>query len=168
MSWPKRKIRPESGWRSPMAIFNRTLLPLPAAPRTTRVSPARNRKETPSTTFRSKLRLTSSNWRIGAAAPFAGVEAMRKSEVHENACDESGEDEDPYGGNDHRLGRRPADALSAAGGFHPVETADPGDDNGEDQRFQQALHQIVGLQNLIGGRPVFRRSEAKAEISDHE
>ena len=36
----EQKMRPESGFTSPSAVFSSMVLPLPAAPSTTRVSPA--------------------------------------------------------------------------------------------------------------------------------
>ena len=42
----EHEMRPESGFTRPTAAFSSMVLPLPAAPRTTRVSPACISKET--------------------------------------------------------------------------------------------------------------------------
>ena len=46
MSSPKTYTVPASGRTSPSAVFSSTVLPLPAAPRITRVSPAHASNET--------------------------------------------------------------------------------------------------------------------------
>src|SRR5512140_2726492 len=65
MSSPKTETVPWSGRTSPRAVFSSTVLPLPAAPRITRVSPARILNDRPSSAGVSSNRtLTPSNRRM--------------------------------------------------------------------------------------------------------
>ena len=72
ISSPKRKIRPESGRRSPFASFSNTLLPTPAGPRRIRVSRGPSRKLTSSSTGGPLKAIETCSKTTGSTAGSAG------------------------------------------------------------------------------------------------
>src|ERR1700733_7694359 len=152
ISSPNKYTRPESGVSRPRATLSRVVLPLPAAPNNTRVSPACISKDTLSSPGVSpKCRLTSSKRMIFVPA-VVGARAI--SEIEENAPDQRGGDEDPDVGDNHGRGGGLAHALRTAGGAQAVEASHHGDDDGEHKRFEQPLTNIVQHEALPRQSPV--------------
>src|ERR1700690_3668450 len=111
-SWPNTRTLPASGSIRPSAVFSSTVLPLPAAPKMTRVSPLATSKETSSSALLSlKRTLTCSNRRTDWDSSCA----IRQSQAHENSRDKEREEEDQHRRHHHRLRGGAAYALRAAG-----------------------------------------------------
>ena len=75
-------------------------------------------------------------------------------QIHEDPREQRGDDEDPHRRDDHGLGGGEAHALRAAGGSQTVEATHQRNDEGENERLQQALRDVVVFERLIGVGPV--------------
>src|SRR5277367_211884 len=123
-SWSSKKMRPESGLTSPMADFSSMVLPLPAAPITTSVSPGPIAKDRLTSAGTSpKCRLTLSNRRMDESVPITVSPRHQVKVEDEYLIDKERHHENPDGGNHYGLRGRLTDALRAAGGAQPVEAS---------------------------------------------
>src|SRR5664280_2064546 len=173
-SWPSTKMRPLSGHSSPRASFRMSVLPVPATPRMTFVSPRLRVNETSSSTlFSSNAMLTCSN-ATAILSPSAAKDSGREVRFVESLmrlsqCDHEEPRDEQIGGNnqdrccDHRLGRRAAYTLGSARGRHAVIATDRSDEEAEHDRLAQSHHYILKDQRLIGSRPVLIRIEPEEQ-----
>src|SRR5579859_96250 len=155
-------MRPASGFSSPRQSLRIVLLPEPAIPSRTLVSPRFSSKETwSSTVSSSKLKETSSKiialWIVSGVSSKSGMLGQGEEEL----CEHGVRGQDQHGRSDHRLRGCATDALRAALGIHAVVAAHRGDDEAKNQRLDQAGNYVIVLERLIGAVPVLVGVEAK-------
>src|SRR3984957_19378938 len=167
-SLPKMRTTPLSGTNRPLASFIKTLLPTPAGPRTTRVSPRSTAKLTPrSTSFSSKRRQTSSNCttgtlggsvstRLGCCWESSVVASAKRAsltseDIDHQLCDHEVHQNDENGRNNHRLRCGATYAACTTGCRKPVEAPDRRNDEGREQRVGESFHNIAMRQLHVCG-----------------
>src|SRR5882724_1683238 len=172
-------MRPLSGLSSPRQSFRIVLLPEPATPRITLVSPRLSSKETPSRTGTSSKPMTTSSKMIALCTVSGFRSLLGRSFVRPLVLSSNGGMEASSGGirsaqgdkelskhgidrqNNHRgpdygLSGGASHTLRAAFGGHAEITTYGGDDEAKHQRLGQPGNYVVIVQGLVSGVPVLR------------
>src|SRR6476660_6070821 len=161
---------PRSGFSSPRQSFRIVLLPDPATPRITLVSPRRNSKETPSSTGTPSKAMATSSKMIALCTVSTDLLSSGSITGSAHSDEELGKDgvdrEYEHRGHDHCLGSGTAYALRAALGGHPVITPHGGDNETKYQRLYHAGDNIIVLQHLVSAVPVLIAVQAEHEEGD--
>src|SRR5450432_1387114 len=87
-------------------------------------------------------------------------------QIHKNPGEQGGEDKDPNRRHNHGLSGGVAYALRPTGGSESVETANQRDHEGENERLEKALRNIVVLDGAVSAVPILGSGEADGEAGD--
>src|SRR3990172_5296928 len=130
MSRASTKTDPESGFHNPRMILRSELFPAPLGPSTTLVWPVGTSRETSSRII----------------LPSISMQILRSRIISEYRPDHLGEDKIIKKNHDRRnddgIDRRPPHSGGPAGGAQSVETADRGDEKGEDDRLGESHNEV--------------------------
>src|SRR5262249_44187808 len=99
-----------------------------------------------------------------ASAAFMGAMGAASQEKDEELGQEVVRDQDHDRGGDHRVGRRAANAVGAAGRAEAVVAADDGDEVGEEERLADAADHVRDGQ--VGEDVVVVRGGRHLELED--